>query len=162
MSFPSGKTTSNIALIDFFLLLVDEAEEQFFSDSYQGIIDWTNQMDNYYVDLMLEQVCSGNKTGSTFTDHAWASMVASFNKTFGLACDKDLLESRYLSLMNEYNDVRHMVDHKNVTRGGIHQSMATDGEVCEMRIKVPVYLPVPLMINGFPERLSDGLIIASN
>ncbi|XP_022159440.1 uncharacterized protein LOC111025861 isoform X3 [Momordica charantia] len=114
---------------------IDEAEEQFFSDSYQGIIDWTNQMDNYYVDLMLEQVCSGNKTGSTFTDHAWASMVASFNKTFGLACDKDLLESRYLSLMNEYNDVRHMVDHKNVTRGGIHQSMATDGEVCETRIK---------------------------
>ena len=116
---------------------VDEEEEQFFSDnSDQAIIEWTNQMDDYYVDLMLEQVRRGNKIGSTFTDHAWAWMVASFNKTFELTCDRDLLESRFFSIKKEYKDAQHMVDQKNMARGGIHQSMVTDNDVCEARIKV--------------------------
>ncbi|XP_023520773.1 uncharacterized protein LOC111784223 isoform X1 [Cucurbita pepo subsp. pepo] len=116
--------------------IVDEEEEQFFSDnSDQAIIEWTNQMDDYYVDLMLEQVRRGNKIGSTFTDHAWAWMVASFNKTFELTCDRDLLESRFFSIKKEYKDAQHMVDQKNMARGGIHQSMVTDNDVCEARIK---------------------------
>ncbi|KAG6590371.1 L10-interacting MYB domain-containing protein, partial [Cucurbita argyrosperma subsp. sororia] len=90
--------------------IVDEEEEQFFSDnSDQAIIEWTNQMDDYYVDLMLEQVRRGNKIGSTFTDHAWAWMVASFNKTFELTCDRDLLESRFFSIKKEYKDAQHML-----------------------------------------------------
>lgn len=109
--------------------IVDEAEEQFFSDnSDQTIIEWTNEMDDYYVDLMLEQVRRGNKTGSTFTDHAWDWMVASFNKTFELTCDRDLLESRFFTLKKEYKDAQHIVDQKNVGRGEINK-------VCETHIK---------------------------
>ncbi|XP_038878830.1 uncharacterized protein LOC120070960 isoform X3 [Benincasa hispida] len=116
--------------------IVNEAEEQFFSDnSDQTIIEWTNEMDDYYVDLMLEQVRRGNKTGSTFTDHAWAWMVASFNKTFELTCDRDLLQSRFFTLKKEYKDAQHMVDQKNVACGGIHQSMATNNEIFETHIK---------------------------
>lgn len=133
---PSGKTNSNILSLLSCFSPVGEAEEQFFSDSDQEIIEWTNQMDNYCVDLMVEQVRRGNKAGTTFTDHAWAWMVASFNEAFELTCDRDLLESRFLSLKKEYKDTQHMVDQKNMARGGIHQSMATNNNVCETRIKV--------------------------
>lgn len=130
MSIAIGKAASNILSLSSSFSPVDEAEEQFFSDnSDQTIIEWTNEMDDYYVDLMLEQVRRGNKTGSTFTDHAWDWMVASFNKTFELTCDRDLLESRFFTLKKEYKDAQHIVDQKNVGRGEINK-------VCETHIKV--------------------------
>uniref|UniRef100_A0A9I9D9H2 L10-interacting MYB domain-containing protein n=1 Tax=Cucumis melo TaxID=3656 RepID=A0A9I9D9H2_CUCME len=116
--------------------IVNEAEEQFFSDnSDETIIEWTNEMDDHYVNLMLEQVRRGNKTGSMFTDHAWAWMVTSFNKTFKLTCDRNFLESRFFTLKKEYKDAQHMVDQKNMSRARIHQSTATNNEVSETHIK---------------------------
>lgn len=137
MSLPLGKQPLIFCSYCLVFSPVNEAEEQFFSDnSDETIIEWTNEMDDHYVDLMLEQVRRGNKTGSTFTDHAWAWMVTSFNKTFKLTCDRNFLESRFFTLKKEYKDAQHIVDQKNMARAGIHQSTATNNEVSATHIKV--------------------------
>lgn len=136
-SIAIGKAASNILFLLSCFSPVNEAEEQFFSDnSDETIIEWTNEMDDHYVNLMLEQVRRGNKIGSMFTDHAWAWMVTSFNKTFKLTCDRNFLESRFFTLKKEYKDAQHMVDQKNMSRARIHQSTATNNEVSETHIKV--------------------------
>ncbi|KAK9283371.1 hypothetical protein L1049_011613 [Liquidambar formosana] len=42
--------------------------------------DWTPPMDQYFLDLMLDQARKGQKSEKTFTKYAWARMTTSFNK----------------------------------------------------------------------------------
>ena len=65
-------------------------------------------MDRYLIGLFWEQLNTGNKTGDTFSKKAWSWMTASFNKGFGLLCDRDALENRFFGLMRVYKDITYL------------------------------------------------------
>ncbi|KAG2667698.1 hypothetical protein I3760_15G128000 [Carya illinoinensis] len=98
-------------------------------------INWTRQMDRYFIDLMLEQLHRGNKIYGTYNEQAWTWMIASFNQKFGLICDKDVLEDRYLSLMKEYTDVLNLLNHNGFAWDEIDQTVIADDDVWMAYIK---------------------------
>ncbi|XP_058224209.1 uncharacterized protein LOC131333613 isoform X3 [Rhododendron vialii] len=71
---------------------------------------WTLPIDHYLIDLLLDQVQRGNKIGHAFMIHAWNEMVVSFNSKFRLQYDKEVLNSRYKYLRQQYNDVSFLLD----------------------------------------------------
>uniref|UniRef100_A0A5B7AKG0 Myb/SANT-like domain-containing protein n=1 Tax=Davidia involucrata TaxID=16924 RepID=A0A5B7AKG0_DAVIN len=68
--------------------------------------NWTPPMDQYFIELLLDQVRGGNKTGNVFSKQAWAEMIALFNDKFGFRHDTDVLKNRYKRLRKQYNDIK--------------------------------------------------------
>ncbi|GFY91640.1 hypothetical protein Acr_08g0000360 [Actinidia rufa] len=67
-------------------------------------------MDQYLIDLLLDQVLRGNKIGHAFITQAWNEIVKSFNSKFGSHYDKEVLKSRYKHLRQQYSDVKILLD----------------------------------------------------
>ena len=103
-------------------------------------INWTREMDRYFIVLMLEQLHRGNKIGRTYNAQAWTWMNASFCTNFGFLCDKDVLEDRYWSLRKEYTDITDILNHNGFAWDGIRQTMTADDDVWEAYIKVLFFL----------------------
>jgi hypothetical protein len=97
-------------------------------------------MDQYFIDLMLEQLHRGNKIGHTYNEQAWTWMIALFNKKFGLFCDKDVLQDRYLSLMKVYTDVMDLLNRNGFAWDGSYQMVTANDEVWEAYIKVQFFI----------------------
>uniref|UniRef100_A0A2N9HVL4 Myb/SANT-like domain-containing protein n=1 Tax=Fagus sylvatica TaxID=28930 RepID=A0A2N9HVL4_FAGSY len=112
-------------------------EEDYQSPANNGPlrINWTRQMDRYFIDLMLEQLHRGNKIGRTYNMQAWTWMNASFSNKFGLLCDKDVLKDRYWSLRKEYMDVTDLLNHNGFAWDEIRQKVTADDFVWEAYIK---------------------------
>lgn len=90
-------------------------------------IAWTVKMNHYLIGLLLEQLNRGNKIGDTFSKKAWSRMTASFNKVFGLLCDRDALENWYFGLMRVYKDVTYLLNQNGIAWDEIqHTSSAND------------------------------------
>ncbi|XP_050274462.1 L10-interacting MYB domain-containing protein-like isoform X2 [Quercus robur] len=98
-------------------------------------INWTREMDRYFIDLMLEQLHRGNKIGRTYNAQAWTWMNATFSKKFGFLCGKNVLEDQYWSLRKEYTDITDTLNHNGFAWDGIHQTMTADDDVWEAYIK---------------------------
>ena len=92
-------------------------------------------MDRYFLDLMLEQVHEGYKV-HTFNEQAWDHILVSFNKQFGLQCDKCVLEDRYISLTKLYEDISHLLNLSGFTWDENEQMVVADDDVWEACIKV--------------------------
>ncbi|XP_048332027.1 uncharacterized protein LOC107419928 isoform X2 [Ziziphus jujuba] len=99
-------------------------------------IDWTPQMDCYFIDLMLEQTHEGNKVDHTFNEQAWTQMLVLFNQTFGLQCDKCFLEDRYMCLRKQYDDITNLLNIGGFAWDETQQMVTADDEVWEACIKV--------------------------
>ncbi|KAK9292996.1 hypothetical protein L1049_020979 [Liquidambar formosana] len=97
--------------------------------------DWAKPMDQYFIDLLSEQVYRGNKIGHTFNEQAWSCMTTSFDKKFGLQCDKYVLENRYLSLMKEHNDINNLLNQKGFVWDETQQRVIAADDVWEAYIK---------------------------
>lgn len=93
-------------------------------------------MDRYFIGLMLEQVHEGNKVDHTFNEQAWAQMLVLFNQTFGLQCDKYVLEDRYICLTKQYDDVSNLLNLSGFAWDETQQMVTADDEVWEACIKV--------------------------
>ncbi|KAF6151540.1 hypothetical protein GIB67_016352 [Kingdonia uniflora] len=60
-------------------------------------------MDRYFLDLMLEQVCVGQKNEKSFTKIAWADMKKKMNEKYeNMNDDKEVLKNRHKKLKNIY------------------------------------------------------------
>ncbi|XP_061365263.1 uncharacterized protein LOC133308635 [Gastrolobium bilobum] len=70
---------------------------------------WTPPMDRCFIDLLLDQVKSGNRLGQTFITQAWNDMITSFNKQFKSQYEKDVLKNRYKHLRKQFNDVDNLL-----------------------------------------------------
>lgn len=125
----------NLHLLKFYGFV---GEEDYQSPANSGplVIEWTSQMDSYFIDIMLEQVHRGNKIGHTFSRQAWVWMTASFNEKFGFICDKYILEDHFLRLMKEYMNITNILCQNGFAWDESQQMVAADDDVWEAYIKV--------------------------
>lgn len=100
------------------------------------MIDWTPPMDRYFIDLILEQMHSGNKVDHTFEDQVWTQMISSFNEKFGPSYDKYVLENRFVCLMNQYIDIRNLLNQQGFAWDDTQQIVAAADGAWEAYIKV--------------------------
>ncbi|XWS26143.1 hypothetical protein CRYUN_Cryun26dG0005600 [Craigia yunnanensis] len=67
--------------------------------------EWNAEMDQFFIELMIDQVGRGNKVDNTFNKQAWTDMLALFNAKFGPQHGKRVLRHRYKKLWKYYSDV---------------------------------------------------------
>lgn len=97
---------------------------------------WTPTMERYFVDLMLEHLQKGNRSGHTFSKFAWNDMLAVFNTNFGSQYDKDVLKSRYTNLWKQFNDVKSLLGHGGFSWDEARNMVVADDYVWDAYIKV--------------------------
>lgn len=100
---------------------------------------WTPTMERYFVDLMLEHIHRGNRTGHTFNKQAWIDMLAVFNAKFGSQYDKDVLKSRYTNLWKLFNDIKHLLGQNGFSWDETRQMVVADDYVWDAYIKVKAH-----------------------
>lgn len=93
-------------------------------------------MDQVFIDLLLEQVRERNKIDRVFNEQAWICMVESFNKKFGLQLDKNILESQYICLMKQYDDITNLLSHSGFVWDEAKQMVVASDDVWEVYIEV--------------------------
>ncbi|CAN0899557.1 L10-interacting MYB domain-containing protein [Linum grandiflorum] len=97
---------------------------------------WTPTMERYFVDLMLEQMHRGNRSGHTFTKQAWTDMLTVFNSKFGSKYDKDVLKSRYTNLWKQFNDVQNILGQNGFSWDEARQIVVADDQTWSAYLKV--------------------------
>lgn len=117
------------------LLSTDEIKELESETNTNPMTDWTHPMDRYFIDLILEQMHSGNKVDHTFEDQVWTQMISSFNEKFGPSYDKYVLENRFICLMNQYFDIRNLLNQQGFTWDDTQQIVAAADDAWEAYIK---------------------------
>ncbi|XWS59352.1 hypothetical protein CRYUN_Cryun08bG0114200 [Craigia yunnanensis] len=81
-----------------------------FSDTENVRANWTPPQDQYFVELLADQVQSGNKTGLAFKQQAWVDMITQFNFNFGFKYDIDVLKNRFKRMRKQYNEMKILLD----------------------------------------------------
>ncbi|CAN1140442.1 L10-interacting MYB domain-containing protein [Linum perenne] len=97
---------------------------------------WTPTMERYFVDLMLEQMHRGNRSGHTFSKQAWTDMLTVFNSKFGSQYDKDILKSRYTNLWKQFNDVQNILGQNGFSWDETRQIVVADDHTWNAYLKV--------------------------
>ena len=97
---------------------------------------WTQTMERYFIDLMLDQVHRGNRMGHTFNKQAWADMHIMFNGKFGSQYEKDVLKSRYTVLWKQFNDMKNLLDQSGFSWDDTRKMVVADDCVWDAYIKV--------------------------
>lgn len=103
-------------------------------------------MDQYFVELMLDQIGRGNKAGNTFNKHAWTDMLSSFNAKFGPHHDKRILRHRHKKLFKHYCDLKVLLQQNGFSWDETQKIVVADNakvwkayiKVCGLRILILV------------------------
>lgn len=106
------------------------------SSNERGRTDWTPAMDQFFIELMLDQVKRGNKTENTFNKQAWNDMLASFNEKFGPQHGKRVLRHRYKKLWKYYSDITILLKQNGFSWDETQQMVAADDDVWDAYLKV--------------------------
>ncbi|XP_059592277.1 L10-interacting MYB domain-containing protein isoform X3 [Vitis vinifera] len=97
--------------------------------------DWTAAMDQFFIDLMLDQLGKGNKIGNTFNKQAWTDMLALFNAKFGPQHGKRVLRHRYKKLWKYYSDVTILLKQIGFSWDDEREMILADDDVWDVYIK---------------------------
>lgn len=97
--------------------------------------DWTAAMDQYFIDLLLDQLSRGNKVDNAFNKEAWTDMHAMFNKKFGSQHGKRVLRHRYRKLLKYYCDITVLLK-EGFSWDEKQQMLAADDDVWAAYVKV--------------------------
>lgn len=98
--------------------------------------DWTPAMDQFFIELMLDQVGRGNKSDNTFNKQAWTDMLVSFNGKFGPQHGKRVLRHRYKKLWKYYSDITLLLKQNGFSWDETQQMIAADDDVWDAYVKV--------------------------
>ena len=123
-------------LISSTLIVAKALDDQTLPQSDPAKIDWSREMDEYFIQLMLEQVRKGNKIGRTFKNKAWIAMIVQFNTKFGYQHGKVVLKNRYNILRRQYSAVKYLLSQGGFSWDEKQQMLIADDRVWKKVIKV--------------------------
>lgn len=101
--------------------------------------DWTPEMDQYFIELMLDQLRKGNKRKNSFAQQAWRDMLFLFNAKFCLQHRKRFLKHRYKKLFKYYADVKSLLDQRGFYWDQKQRMVVADDDIWDKYIKVCYY-----------------------
>ena len=125
-----------LILLTFVNLIGNEAYGLDPSSNGRQRTDWTLEMDQYFIELMLDQVGRGNKVANTFNKEAWTDMLALFNAKFGPQHGKRVLRHRHKKLSKYYTDVTNLLKHGGFSWNETQQMIIADDHVWDAYTKV--------------------------
>nr|GMD83372.1 L10-interacting MYB domain-containing protein-like isoform X3 [Ipomoea batatas] len=102
-------------------------------------IDWSETMEQHFIQLMLEQVQKGNKLNRTFKNKAWIHMITAFNTAFGFQYGKVVLKTRFNLLRRQYFAVKYLLSQDGFTWHERHQMIVAEDRVWKKVIKAQQY-----------------------
>ncbi|XP_065852437.1 uncharacterized protein [Euphorbia lathyris] len=91
--------------------------------------DWTQEMDRYFIELMLDQLKKGNGRDKTFSKQAWKHMLCLFNGNFGSQYGKSFLKLRFKKLFKYYCDIKSLLERKGFSWDERQQVVVADDAV---------------------------------
>ncbi|XP_031279759.1 uncharacterized protein LOC116138158 [Pistacia vera] len=97
--------------------------------------EWTAAMDQYFIELLLDQVGRGNKTDNTFSKQAWTDMLDLFNAKFCSQHGKRVLRHRYKKLWKYFSDVTVILKQDGFSWDETQQMLAANDAVWDAYIK---------------------------
>lgn len=97
--------------------------------------DWTADMDQFFIELLLDQLGRGNKVDNAFNKNAWTDMLAIFNTKFGSQHGKRVLRHRYRKLSKYYCDITVLL-REGFSWDEKQQMLTADDEVWNAYVKV--------------------------
>ncbi|WCJ30413.1 L10-interacting MYB domain-containing protein [Euphorbia peplus] len=97
--------------------------------------EWSASMDQYFVELMLDQIVKGNKTGNAFNKQAWTEMLSSFNIKFGPQHGKRVLRHRYKKLSKYCCDMKVLLKQNGFSWDEHQQMIVAENDVWDSYIK---------------------------
>ncbi|KAJ9537526.1 hypothetical protein OSB04_030259 [Centaurea solstitialis] len=112
----------------------ESKEIQLISETKQNG-DWTFEMDECFIELLLEQVHGGNKTADGFDDQIWTVITTSFNERSGSQHENQTLRNRYSYFMKQFNEVECLLKEDGFSWDDTCQVIAANDEAWEAYIK---------------------------
>ncbi|XP_026396856.1 uncharacterized protein At2g29880-like [Papaver somniferum] len=70
-----------------------------------GRTTWTPQMDDMFIELMVEQVLNKQLLDGQFSKCVWTNIITKFKESFGPSFNKDVLRNRMKTLKKSFNVV---------------------------------------------------------
>lgn len=116
---------------------------------------WTEAMESYFIDLLLDQVHRGNRMGHTFNKQAWNEMLAMFNANFGYPYDINVLKSRYTSLWTQFNDIKNLLDHNGFSWDETTQMVIASNHVWDAYVKVHHFFTHNILLTVLQYKLTS-------
>ncbi|RYQ85113.1 hypothetical protein Ahy_B10g104627 isoform B [Arachis hypogaea] len=71
--------------------------------------DWSASMDQYFIELLLDQLSRGNIINHQFSKKAWTDMLDMFKAKFGSHFCKRILKNRLKKLLKYYCDITNLL-----------------------------------------------------
>ncbi|KAL9319328.1 hypothetical protein ACSQ67_015845 [Phaseolus vulgaris] len=102
----------------------------------QGKIDWSPIMDQFFVELMVDQLRKGNKIDRTFRRQTWVHMTESFNKRFGCRCGKVVLRNRFSVLRRHYCSINVLLRKEGFSWDKTQHKVVADDQAWQKCIRV--------------------------
>ncbi|CAA7054193.1 unnamed protein product [Microthlaspi erraticum] len=97
---------------------------------------WTPEMDQYFIELMLEQVKKGNRFDDhLFSKRAWKLMSSSFTAKFKFPYGKDVLKNRHKTLRNLFKSVKNLLREDGFSWDETKQMVVADNSVWDQYLK---------------------------
>ncbi|KAL0876774.1 hypothetical protein Bca101_026479 [Brassica carinata] len=97
---------------------------------------WTPEMDQYFIELMLEQVKRGNRFDDhLFSKRAWKLMSSSFTARFEFPYGKDVLKNRHKTLRNLFRSVNSLLKEDGFSWDERKQMVVADNSVWDVYLK---------------------------
>ena len=114
-------------------------DDDSFSDTENVRANWTPPQDQYFVELLVDQVQSGNKTDHAFNQQAWVDMITQFNSKFGFKYDIDVLKNRFKRMRKQYNEMKILLDQSGFEWDEAMQMIKADDNTWDEYLKVQTF-----------------------
>ncbi|XP_022636618.1 uncharacterized protein LOC106760000 isoform X2 [Vigna radiata var. radiata] len=100
--------------------------------------DWTASMDQFFIELMVDQLSRGNRVDNGFNKKAWTDMLAIFNTKFGCQHGRRVLKNRFKKLLKYYRDITNLVK-QGFSWNEQQQMLLADDDIWDSYVKAHPY-----------------------